>query len=68
MTKPIFCNMPTDQGYKYVNISNIASIDSINNKTFVTLNVKNKENIYISFFVNLDWGWLTGEINRLLAN
>ena len=53
MTKPIFCNMPTDQGYKYVNISNIASIDSINNKTFVTLNVKDKENIYISFFVNL---------------
>lgn len=54
--------MPTDQGFKMININNIACIEDINGRAVVTLNVKNKSGDFISFTATLPIGTLTGEI------
>ena len=65
MSKPIFYDCITNEGNKSINIENIASIENINNKTIITLNVKRESNTNISFEINLPWANVTSEVKSL---
>ena len=68
MKKRSFYNFSTKEGWKYVNISNIAVIEDTNQGTLVTLNVTNSEGKHISFIADGHWGQITGEIKFLNEN
>ena len=65
MSKPIFYDCITNEGNKSININNIASIESINNKTIITLNVKRESETNISFEVNLSWADVSSAVKSL---
>ncbi len=65
MSKPIFYNCLTNEGNKSINIENIASIENINNRTIMTLNVKRENETNISFIVNLPWDSVASDVNTL---
>ena len=63
MSKSKFYDFSTNEGMKSINIDNIASIESLNNKTIMTLNVKKENGINISFEVNLPWSTVSSEVH-----
>jgi len=65
MSKPIFYDCITNAGNKSINIENIASIENINNKTIITLNVKRDSETNISFEVNLPWENVASDVKAL---
>lgn len=65
MSKPIFYDCLTNEGNKSINIENIASIENINNKTIITLNVKRDSETNISFEVNLPWANVASSVKAL---
>ncbi|MDA9056829.1 hypothetical protein OAC97_03980 [Flavobacteriaceae bacterium] len=65
MSKPIFYDCLTNAGNKSINIENIASIENINNKTIITLNVKRDSETNISFEVNLPWENVASAVKAL---
>ena len=60
-----FYNFLSTSGTKMVNINNIALIDNVNGGIQVTLNVTDEDGNNISFFCNLDWAAVTGEIKSM---
>jgi len=65
MNKTIFYDCLTNEGNKSINIENIASIENINNKTIITLNVKRDSETNISFEVNLPWANVASAVKAL---
>ncbi|MDC1539281.1 hypothetical protein N8480_01280 [Flavobacteriaceae bacterium] len=52
MSKPIFYDCITNEGNKSINIENIASIEHLNSKTIMTLDITKESGVNISFEVN----------------
>ncbi len=65
MKKTIFYDCLTNEGNKSINIDNIASIENINNRTIITLNVKRNAETNISFEVKLPWENVASDIKSL---
>lgn len=68
MTKTKFYSIPTNEGMKSVNIDNIASIEHLNNKTIMTLNVTKENGTNISFEVNYPYLDVVNDIEKLRIN
>lgn len=65
MKTPIFYECITNEGNKSINIENIASIENLNNKTIMTLNVKKESGVNISFEVNQSWDLVASDVKAL---
>ncbi len=66
MTKIKFYSCKTKEGDKMINISNIASIENIDNETVITLKVKKDKETNVSFIVNDSWTSATRNIESLI--
>lgn len=67
MSKSPFIRIPTSNGEKFVNISSIALVEQVTNKTVVTLKEKNVKGDNIIFEAALPYPHLTGNIDQLVA-
>ena len=65
MSKPIFYDCLTNEGNKSINIENIATIENINNKTVMTLNVMREAGTNIFFEINLPWANVASKVKSL---
>lgn len=65
MTKTKFYSCKTNEGSKMINISNIASIEDINDEIVITLNVKKNKETNVSFIANESWHKISREIEIL---
>ena len=64
MKESKFYDVITESGNKTINVNNISLIEDFNNKTRITLNVKNENGNYISFIVNSSWSTVASEITQ----
>ena len=63
--KTKFYECITDEGNKIINVENIASVENINNRTVMTLNVKKENDVNVSFVVNLPWASVASAVQVL---
>jgi len=63
--KTKFYECITDEGNKIINVENIASVENINNRTVMTLNIKKEKDINVSFVVNLPWATVASAVQSL---
>ncbi len=64
MKESKFYDVTTESGVKTINVNNIALIESVNNGTKITLNVKNEDGNNISFIVNLSYNLIASQITQ----
>ena len=64
MKESKFYDVITESGVKTINVNNIALIESVNNGTKITLNVKNEDGNNISFIVNLSYSLIASQITQ----
>lgn len=57
-----FYTFPGQGGTRFVNINNIAHIESVSAGCKITLNVKNEKGEFIIFVATLPFGYVTGQI------
>jgi hypothetical protein len=64
MKESKFYDVITESGVKTINVNNIALIESVNNGTKITLNVKNEDGNNISFIINLSYSLIASQITQ----